>query len=1173
MTMLPPFATNRPATPDQPSQTVAQVVNQLLHNGLVEFVTPADIMIASAYFNPEGFAQIKNELRHARHVRILLGAEPQPDRGGAQQAHPDQLFAAHQQHDRDMLGFTFDASHAATELVQWLRQTGADGQPIVEVRRFCKGFLHGKAFIAKHNTSITVLSGSSNFTRAGLTSNRELNTVLSSQMHQSTDVINWYEEHWQQAEPFDLAGFYAERWQAHQPWHIFLRMLHELYGKDANDDIVDAGLSLAGFQRDGVARALRLLATHNGVLICDEVGLGKTFIAGEIIHRATRRLRQQVLLIVPAALKESTWVPFLTKYDLNFRVKVVTFHEIRDENNHALLRTIDDYAVVVIDEAHNLRNNQTQQARGLKQLLEGQYRRQVVLLTATPVNNSLNDLHSLMSYFIRNDSHFAAQGILSLKEYFREAQQVDLDTLSPDHLFEVMDQVAVRRTRQFIKEHYRGEMIPGPDGKLAPIEFPEPQVQRVDYTLHAASEQLLNAMIHALTDTPANRDMPRNQIIQRPPLNNAQLHKKLAEAIAQGRDDDAPVNEPALVRLRRRGVDQTRLSMARYMPSIFAYQPEQIEVNQITSTGLLQSALLKRLESSATALKNTLMRLQKSHETFLRALYQGIVLTGAALSEAGDYDLEEDMEQFLHDLDDDKRLGALEAKLFDSDLIKRYVEQDIQLLKVLIELADEVITQGEPKIAMLVDLLEKSALEARKPHERISANDRRKIIVFSSYPDTATMLHNAIEHAIRHAPIHSPLRDYAGRIAPVVSGYRGSQELERRSQAVAEFAPRTAGEIGPDGKLRSVDRYDILITTDVLAEGVNLQQAGQMASVDLPWNPMKLVQRHGRIDRLFSQHTTIQLHCAFPAKNVERLLNLEATLMRKIAYAVAALGNIKVLPGQIEQSEAIYQDTRDQIESVMAGRNDLFVKQNGIGYSGEAYRKRLEQELGTNNNAGNMNLRQAVLTLPHGSGSGFVSQQTRRNGYVFCATIRGHDKPWFRFVETDHNTWQVRRDNQQQPIVIDETLTALRVADPLTATTPQQISDVAQHQVFEAWDIAQQDIYHAWTKLTDIANFSPMVPLALRTACDIILKHGSKLGLPRQHELIKTFSANWDYRVVRQVRDIIGTDDFVAKKVSALDDYVKSAGLTPPESPKPLPPIALDDVQVVCWMAVEGRGQ
>ena len=109
-----------------------------------------------------------------------------------------------------MLGFTFDASHAATELVQWLRQTGADGQPIVEVRRFCKGFLHGKAFIAKHNTSITVLSGSSNFTRAGLTSNRELNTVLSSQMHQSTDVINWYEEHGPRVVRIDAIGSLEE---------------------------------------------------------------------------------------------------------------------------------------------------------------------------------------------------------------------------------------------------------------------------------------------------------------------------------------------------------------------------------------------------------------------------------------------------------------------------------------------------------------------------------------------------------------------------------------------------------------------------------------------------------------------------------------------------------------------------------------------------------------------------------------------------------------------------------------------------------------------------------------------------------------------------------------------------------------------------------------------------
>jgi hypothetical protein len=334
---------------------------------------------------------------------------------------------------------------------------------------------------------------------------------------------------------------------------------------------------------------------------------------------------------------------------------------------------------------------------------------------------------------------------------------------------------------------------------------------------------------------------------------------------------------------------------------------------------------------------------------------------------------------------------------------------------------------------------------------------------------------------------------------------------------------------------------------------------------------MKLVQRHGRIDRLFSQHTTIHLHCAFPAKNVDRLLNLEATLMREIAYAVAALGHIKVLPGQITQSDVVYQDTREQIAQLMDGRNDLFVQSHTSTHSGETYRKQLEQELGTSTKAGNPQIRKAVLALPHGSGSGFSAPHIRRNGYVFCARIRGHNKPWFRFVETEHDTWQMRTDNQRQPIIVTETLTALRVADPGTSTMSPHISPAAQTQVFAAWSVAQHDIYEAWTKLTDIANFAPTVPLALRTACDIILRHGGRLGVARQHELIKTLSANWDYRVVRQVRDIVGADEHVDHKVRHLDDYVKSAGLTIPEAPQPLPPIDINDVQVVCSIAVEGK--
>ncbi len=188
-------------------------------------------------------------------------------------------------------------------------------------------------------------------------------------------MIEWFDELWDLAEPFDLASIYDARWMAHQPWIVFLRMLHELYGFDDEDDdyAVSLGLNLTGFQRDGVSRALRILDELGGVLVCDEVGLGKTFIAGEIIYRAAVRGRQQVLIVVPAALKDTTWVPFLRQFGLySNRVQVVTYDDVRLRTKPEV-QNLDQYALVVIDEAHNLRNTATLRAEAVKELLGGEY--------------------------------------------------------------------------------------------------------------------------------------------------------------------------------------------------------------------------------------------------------------------------------------------------------------------------------------------------------------------------------------------------------------------------------------------------------------------------------------------------------------------------------------------------------------------------------------------------------------------------------------------------------------------------------------------------------------------------------------------------------------------------------------------------------------------------------
>jgi hypothetical protein len=1123
----PVFATNHP----ERGETVAGEINRLLGGLREELINPPALAIATAYLNPGGFDLIADEVEQAPVVRLLLGADPQPARSiGRTEASPTASIEEALKAGRDRVGFTVEDDAAARRLVGWLRHAAATGEPQVEVRRFTKGFLHGKAFIAIHPTSSAVLAGSSNFTYAGLAINRELNLGYPKGQYTGL-VIDWFNELWDESEDFDLAAFYEARWVPHAPWIVFLRMLHEMYSWD--DGHVDRrlGLDLLGFQKDGVERALRLMDELGGVLVCDEVGLGKTFIAGEIIHQASVRDRQQVLVVTPAALKESNWVPFLRKYNLySNRVHVVTYDDVRIGTAKEL-QNIDQYALVVIDEAHNLRNPATQRAQAVMDILGGEYRKKLLLLTATPVNNSLHDLQSLVSYFIRNDAQFASIGIPSITKYIKQAQAQDPQALSPEHLFDLMDRVAVRRTRGFIKSEYAGEEMVGPDGNKVAIEFPTPHLHRVDYTLTPQGQKLLDGVVHALEDP------------------------------------DSGSGSNLYDRLRERCDDESRLSMARYMPSLYALD-DDVENRQISTAGLLESILLKRLESSAEALKNTLDTLISSHETFLRALKGGKILSGKLLTDFGAAD--DDLDEFLAEVDDERMAGVDDATDFDTKALGARIQQDIAVLTDLHRLAEHAAAVDDPKVGRIVEILEVTAREAARPSkDGISEGDRRKVIVFSTFTDTTLHLREQVVKAIDSAPDDTPLAAYKGRIPHAVYGSKQGVSQESRAGIIAGFAPATAGAVTEDGVRQSEDRYDVLFATDVLSEGVNLQQAGHIISVDLPWNPMRLVQRHGRIDRIGSHHKYIEIDCFFPAADLDRLLKLEERLQRKVAYANAAIGMGKVIPGQIADPtvEVSLNDTREQIDALHDEKADIFESRGGsAALSGEEYRRRLEKAFD------DPRVKADVLNLPYCAGSGFVSSSIKRPGWVFCTKIGDSPQPWFRFVPADAEWRPIHRAEDDAPWVIGDTLTALIAADPGGAGTEQHIPDAARAGVFDAWQVAEDDIYAKWTALTDPAALQPEVPLALREAHELVTEHGGGLGFAAQQGLLSVLDASWEKRIVDRVRAIV-RDDGVSgtEKVDQLQAFVKEAGLEAPPPPQPLPPIEHEDIRLVCWMAVSTR--
>ena len=432
---------------------------------------------------------------------------------------------------------------------------------------------------------------------------------------------------------------------------------------------------------------------------------------------------------------------------------------------------INDYAMVVVDEAHNLRNPGTQRAEALRRLLGGTPPKKLALLTATPVNNSLWDLYHQLGYFMRNDAGFADVGIPSMRDHFAKAMALNPDDLTPEHLFDVLDAVAVRRTRSFVKRYYPNDTVKI-SGQEQTITFPTPRVRKVSYDLDAVLPHFFDRFKKAL-------------------------------------DPETPPDDPE------------SLTLARYAPSQYRLD-QDLETHEIQLAGLLRSGMLKRFESSPYAFAQTCERMAASHDAFLELLDNGNVATGGALADwmATDSD---DVDGYL-----DEHAGVVDdADEYNIDRLRRHVSRDRDLLRSFARTARTVTRSTDPTLAELVDQLAAIAEQAKEtgigPED---TRNRRKVLVFSYYADTVDWI---VEHLLGQTETDPRLEDYRGRIASL-SGSTGAQD---KRMVVWGFAPKTAdAPVGFDE-----DLYDVVVTTDVLAEGVNLQQAGHIINYDLPWNP------------------------------------------------------------------------------------------------------------------------------------------------------------------------------------------------------------------------------------------------------------------------------------------------------------------------------------------------
>lgn len=1081
---------------DNQSITVAAAVGKRI--AAVRQGMSVHLDIASGFFDLPGFLRLLAVLQDGDTVQLLLGAEPPreadlpPPRPGdptGPERFADLLAGALARQSeaiaqsRDRLPFDADTDAGIGRLHGMLERRE------LIVRRLESQFLPARGILLRSGGGAAFV-GEANLTAHGLTDGPTI--VLGHSGSAAVSALwSWFDAAWAKAETFDLAALFPRLTGTEQPYLIFLRTLYALFGEDTDADPKEGTsgvLPITTFQTHGVNRAERIIERYGGVLIADGVGLGKTFTAGEIIRKYRER-RQRVLLVCPATLRDGSWKQFQDRFDLRF--ETLSYEELAGDvqfggSKQTLAADLNEYQLVVVDEAHNYRTPDAPKRAGvLRQLLGGAVPKDVVLLTATPVNNSLWDLYHLLGYFLKSDGALADRGVPSLREPFDEAMKEEPDSLNPDTLWPILDATTVKRTRQFVKKHYQNERIKLLDGREVPLTFPQPKPSSIKYKLDAVLPGFISVLEQAL--------MP-------------------------------PVGKP-------------RLALARYQPEKYQTGADSTEGTVI---GLLRSALLKRFESSVHAFGKTIAKMVKEHEFFLKGLADGVVYTGQLLRELSAAD-DEDADDLLEQLAE--KLGpGLPATDYDVKRLKKDVESDLALLRQFQTQADSVQRDDDPKLEALANELAKIADEAER--DGVDAPERRrnrKVLVFSYFSDTVDWVYEYLEQAFDSDP---RLATYKGRLAAVTGG--DSAHGMSREAAVAGFAPETGA-----GRGKVDDKFDVLVTTDVLAEGLNLQMCRNIVNYDLPWNPMRLVQRHGRVDRIGSPHPRVFLRTFFPDQGLDRLLELEHRVKSKLARAAASVGVESAPIEDAQSTDRPFSESRSEIEKLLAGDASLYEAGGpaDVTQSSEEYRHELRKAL--------LRMGDRIRQLPWRSGSGIIKGPHR--GYVFTATVG--QQPFVRFVPfgaTDPKD------------ITPNDASCLRQLE-CSESTPRVMSEDLLGGAFGAWMVARRAIHADWQRDTDPANIQPKIPPFLRDVAAFLRKYPPADITP---ETLGTVIATISSRIPRReeilLRQVFGAEYGGNKaKATAVVKAIRESGLKPAPPRAPLPPIGEEEIHLICWMAIE----
>ncbi|MCP5535813.1 MAG: ATP-dependent helicase [Akkermansiaceae bacterium] len=880
------------------------------------------LSFVSAYFTVHAYQALSQQLDSCDSLRFLFG-EPSFI---TQINSKDQQSANFTLTDTGLaLTKSLNQSAAAKACATWIK----DKAEIRSIRH--RNFLHGKAYHVENGGASSAILGSSNFTVPGLglgsqNNNVELNLVVDSDRDRR-DLKAWFDETWNDdsltKDVKDEVLTYLNRLaQPNSPEFIYyLTLYHLFYEQLLRDEGEDDSLQrsslyestiwkkLFSFQKDGVKGAINKIRELNGCILADSVGLGKTFSALAVIKFFELR-HERVLVLCPKKLRQnwaiyrpqSKLCPFpedkfgfdlLSHTDLSRDSGEVDGHQLRDFR-------WDDYDLIVIDESHNFRNNavgkaedddtprRTRYERLIEDIIQAGRNTKVLLLSATPVNNQISDLRNQISFIAggdvarsadpRYDAAFSNKlKILSIKETCRKAQQkfTTWTKKSPDErstkdlinqlgsdFFQLLDGLTIARSRSQIKRHYAKELaiLGGFPTRMPPqSEYPDIDTKGQFFDFKQLDEEISKLTLSLYHPSHHLQD-------NLPAKTRAHYDQKIGNFNQEGRE-------------------KILISM--------------MKVN-----------FLKRLESSVDSFRSTLERtidkidtLTKKIDAFQQREIDNPDIDFANLSEEDIDDLEVDIEDIQ--IGAKHKINLAHLKLPEW---QRAVENDRTQLKFLLDKSAPITPARDAKLIRLRQLI---AQKHAHPSTNRDGQAIRKVIVFTAFADTARYLwENVAKPFHQDTGVHAALVAGGGKCETTLGGYDFEHIL-------TNFAPRSKNR-NAQQDLPQDEEIDLLIATDCISEGQNLQDADLLINYDIHWNPVRIIQRFGRIDRIGSLHSHISLINFWPTRDLDAYIGVKHRVEARMALVdLTATGEDNLL--NTEQIE-------DLIDSDLHYRNKQLKK-------------------------------------------------------------------------------------------------------------------------------------------------------------------------------------------------------------------------------------------------------